>query len=148
MESAGGTQVTSIDYFALKVPTNKLVVLHEVRLGQGTDAGDAEAEMLQVTMGRYDGSDGTGGTSPIPERLDPGDALAATVLRVNDVTTGATGVTEIFHDTWNVQAGWLYLPTPETRIIIPGGTNFVVRTLTIPADPLTISATLTFEEIG
>jgi hypothetical protein len=50
-------------------------------------------------------------------------------------------------DSWNVQAGWRYLPVPEERLVLERDQRLVVR-ISAPADEITLNGTLVFEEIG
>ena len=49
-------------------------------------------------------------------------------------------------DTFNAQIGWP-TTTPEERIVLERDQRLVVR-ISAPADPITLSGTLVFEEIG
>jgi len=43
---------------------------------------------------------------------------------------------------------FVYLPPPELRIVVPVGDVVVVNLNTTPADSITMSGTMYFEEIG
>jgi len=143
-----GVAVTALqDLFELLAAAGVPAIIHEIRIGQSSDAGDAEAEMLQIQVSRTDGTtSGSGGTTPTPQDHSPASPAASTTVEANN-TTQATVATPIISDTFNVQAGWLYVPTPEERIIIPGGGTVVVELPSAPNDSLTMSGSITFEEI-
>lgn len=135
------------DLFQLLASATVPIVIHSIRVGQETDAGDAQAEMLPIQLMRSTVSvNGSGGTSPTPAKHSQGSLAAVTVAEVNNTTLGET-TTIILPDTFNVQAGWLYLPTPEERITILPTEAFIVHLSAAPDDSITMSGSITFEEI-
>ncbi len=50
-------------------------------------------------------------------------------------------------DSFNVQAGWRYMPVPEERIVLEKDQRLLCR-ITAPADEITLSGTLVFDAIG
>lgn len=146
--SFSAVAVTAIqDLFQLLASATVPIIIHSVRIGQSSDAGDSEAEMLQVQLSTSDMTvNGSGGTAPTPARHSPGSPVAATVSEANN-TTQSTVTTVVVSDTFNVQAGWLYLPTPEERITVLPTDGFIVELPAAPTDSLTMSGSITFEEI-
>lgn len=137
------------DLFELVPATDKPIRIHEIRVGQTSDAGDAQDELLQINIIRGYTSSGSGGTATLtPNALDQNDAACGiTNAEINNTTqaSGGSPVT-LLTDAFNVRSGWLYMPTPETRPRIAAGTRVVV-TITAPADSLTMSGTIIFEEM-
>jgi hypothetical protein len=131
--------------------TNGIVVLHSAFIGQASDAGDAQAEMLRVSITRS-GSNSTavGTTVTARPHLINDQAFGGTVRVSNTyVNTNLCIVSETF----NVQAGWYYTPTPEERIVIPPKSSGVSSpslriNISKPADALTMSGRITFEVIN
>ena len=122
-------------------------VIHELRIGQTTEAGDAAAEMLEVKIFRAT-TLGAGTTMEALEGLIPGSPVAKLLPKYNS-TTLSTVLSLIHADAFNVQAGWLYLPTPETRVVVPAvATEGVVVQISAPLDSITFSVTVVWEEIG
>lgn len=134
------------DFFEINAPADAIVVLHSCFLGQTSDAGDAEAEMLSVQISRVGGTAGSGGSSPTVNPHQLGDSAFGGTVEANNTTQVGTPV-ELYSETFNVQAGWYYVPTPEERFIISPSGGIVVE-ITAPADSLTMSGRITFEEIG
>lgn len=139
------------DVLELIGASNKIVKIHEIKISQSSDSGDAQSEQLRVNVKRFTGAytSGSGGSSPTPRPLDPGDAAATFTAEANNTTqaTGGTSVT-LIEDSFNVLGpGWHYLPTPEQRIAIAASSAIVVG-ITAPADALTLQVTATLEEIG
>lgn len=148
--SFGAVAVTlAQDLFQLLAAAAVPVIIHSIRIGQSSDAGDAAAEMLRITVNRTDFTiNGSGGTTRTPEAHSPASPVASTIVEANNDTV-STVQTVVIDDDFNVQAGWLYLPTPEERIILPAGvTNGIIVSLpAAPGDELIMSGTITFEEI-
>ena len=91
--------------------------LLSIRIGQYGDAGDAEAELLPIAITRY-ATGGSGGSVRTPRPHVFGSGASAVVVDSNNTTQGTTP-TVILQDSFNLQAGWLYVPTPEEWITIP-----------------------------
>ncbi len=135
------------DLFQLVAITNPATI-HSIRIGQSSDEGDAQAEMLQIQISRTDLTvNGSGGSTLTPVQLSPGSPSATTVVEANN-TTISTVTTPIVEDSFNVQAGWLWLPTPEERIllIVSATAGIVVELPVAPSDPLDMTGTIIFEE--
>ena len=146
--SFGGVAVTAIqDLFELNAPSDSVVALHAISVTQSSDAGDSEAEMLRVQISRSTGTSGSGGTTLTARPHNVGDAAFGGTAEANN-TTQATTTTVVREETFNVQIGWFYRPAPEERIILSPGGALVVELPTAPADALTMSGSITFEEIG
>lgn len=133
------------DVFELVAPTNKRLYLRKIMVGQYSDFGDAQAELISVQIIRGYTVTGSGGSAPTPAAFVPTATSSATVA-VNNTTvaTGGTAVV-LVADTWNVAAGWLWSPAPEEVIVIPAATRVVVR-ITAPTDAVTANGTLIYEE--
>ena len=146
--SFGNVAVSAVvDLFELNAPSDAIVVVHSITLGQSSDAGDAAAELLQLELTRSTGASGSGGLSLTPRPHNGGDAaFGGTVERLN--TTQATTRTIMQHETWNIMVGWFYRPTPEERIVISPSGRLCLKQATAPLDPITMSATMIIEEIG
>lgn len=141
------------DFFELLAPTDAAIIVHSVRIGQSSDAGDAQAEMLAIEMvsGRGTVTSGSGGSTPTPGALEKGFAASGATLEANNTTRMAVGtgtLVTVLEDTFNVQVGWLYQPVPEERIVITPGDRLTVALPSAPADALTMSGTIVWEEIG
>lgn len=134
------------DLFEINIASTKAALLHSVYIGQSSDFGDAQAEILQVQFITGHATSGSGGTAPTPVGLNGG--TAASTAEVNNTTIASTGTTKVVHqDVWNVMIPFQYRPTPEERIELAPSARLVVR-LPAPADSLTLSGALIFEEIG
>lgn len=127
---------------ALVVPVRLLAVY----LSQSTEVGDAAAEGLSIQIRRF--------TDAVTDDLatvqaDGGDATQNADVAVNETTELVTGQ-EIYHtEVWYVANGpFIYLPPPELRMAIQVGNGAAVNLNTTPADSITMSGTVYFEEFG
>lgn len=141
----------AVDLFEVLAAAGKPFVLHEVVFAQSSDFGDAQAEGLGIAIKRATGSytSGSGGSTVTPAKHATNDASAgptAEVLNTTQAVAGSGALTTIRAEAFNVQGGWQYLPTPEQRLVFLAGEACVVS-LTGPADAITVSATLVFEEL-
>lgn len=138
------------DVFELVAPAGSRVLIREIRLGQYSDAADAQAEMLSVQVIRGYTTSGSGGASVTPVNLSPvtGALSASSTVERNNTTVAQDGTGAVLlADSWNVMGGWRYYPVPEERIEVGVSQRLVVR-ITAPADALTLNGTLVFEEVG
>ncbi len=141
-----------IDFFQIEAPTDAIVVLHNFELSQSSDAGDAEDEMLDIFVHRGTVS-GTGGSTVTPRPHELGGPAFGGIVQINNTVQATEGVFLYVRD-FNIHHGMLYMPSPETRIVISpiaaGGNNRLVVELrgTTPADGLTMNGSITFEEKG
>jgi hypothetical protein len=138
------------DLFEVRAPSNAVVVIHSIVIGQSSDAGDAQAEMLPITVKRATAS-GSGGSTATPAKLQTGLAAAGSTVEYVNTTranAGSPSGTPMIADTFNAQGGWQKVFTPEERPVLSPGEGIVVGLEAAPADALTMSGTIVFEEIG
>lgn len=136
------------DLFEIVPATGKPVVIHALRLSQTSDVGDAQDEVRTIRILRGYSTSGSGGsTTPAVAPLDEFDTAAGATLETNNTTQATTGTpAALLTDGWNVRSPYLYLPTPETRPRVGAGTRLVV-TIDAPADAITVSGEMVFEEL-
>ena len=136
---------TAGNIMEVKAAASKPLVVHSIEVGQADDEGDAEAQMLRLRLRRYTGVIGTGGNDMSVKPLIVSSPAGGMVGRVGPTVDGAT-VTDTVRDIqWNVQAGYLYVPTPEERIEIPAGAGLAVWT-EAPIRSIGFSGTFILEE--
>ncbi len=136
----------AVDLWEITAPTDAVVVLHSVYIGQDSDYADAQAEGLTVSLTRY-ATAGVNGTALTPAPHDTGYAAAGSTVDKLNTTQGGTP-TVVLSDSWNIQIGWQYRPSPEERIVISPGKILAVELPDSPADTIVIDSSITFEEIG
>ncbi len=144
--------VTAVqDLYELLLPSDVVVVLHRLLVTQSSDAGDAEDEQLHVTIRRVTGSptSGSGGSTVTPVAHQAGSAAAGSTVEINNTTQLSGGTNTVIHaESFNIRAGLDYHPVPEDRISFSPSTRLLVELETAPADSVTMSGVLVFEEIG
>jgi hypothetical protein len=145
--------VTAIqDLFEALAPADAAMILHKLEISQRTEVGDAQAEMLDISVRRVTGAptSGSGGTAPTPAP-GPGDSAAGITAEVNNTTqlTGGTN-TILAKKEFHVASGLEWLLTPEERALytFSPSTRLLVELETAPADSITMSGTMLVEEVG
>jgi len=138
---------TATDVFEVTVATDRPVVVHQMRLCQTTDLGDAQEEVLRI--GLYRGvTAGSTGTSLTEVAYDQADNPAVTAAVVANRGTASTGGTLIDMIGWNIRIPLNEIWTPELRPRIDAGEDpFSFRLLAAPADSVTVSGCLIWEEV-
>ncbi len=126
---------------ALVVPS----ILHAVYLSQSSDVGDSAAENLSILIRKV--------TDAVTDdlatvALDGGDATQNANVAINETSELTTGIEVVHTETWNIAQTFIYLPPPELIATVKIGDSIVVNLNTTPADSITMSGTLYFEEFG
>lgn len=137
------------DFFEITPADDKPCAIHACYLSQDTELGDAQEEMLRVEIIRGYTASGSGGSAPTPVPFGPNDTAAGATAEVNNTTVANTGTAVIlWAESFNERTGWQFLPTPEMRpMVSQANTTLVVRLMAAPADSVTMSGTLVFEEL-
>lgn len=137
------------DFFEITAPSDCVVALHSFELTQSTDVGDAAAEGLQVLVKRGATTSGSGGSTPTAAPLEFGFPAAGSTCETNNTTKAVSGtIATLYASNWIIQQPFLYLPPPELRFHLSPSQRLTVELGTTPADSITCSGTLWFEEIG
>lgn len=151
------------DLFELQPYPQNPIVIHSLMLyNVGADVGDAAEEMMRITIRWLGGTltAGSGGTttaaySPSPRFFYPAVA-SDTPVEQNNTTKATTTGNNLVRAVggWNIRMPFERIWTPETRIVAAyDGDNaaqsaLVVRLENSPADAISMSGELVFEEIG
>ncbi len=143
----GQAITANMDIFSVLPATGHDIVLHSVEVTQSSDYGDAAAEGVRIAQIRGATTVGSGGSAYTPLPNNPGQAAAATARRL-DTSQASAGTPVIMHaQAMNVQVGYFYRPTPEERFRVVAGTYWQLSLVASPADSLTVSVTVVFEEL-
>lgn len=137
------------DFFELQPGDDKPVKILAIYLSQISDVGDAAEEILRVELIRGHTTSGSGGTVPTARPIDRNNTVASgTTIEVNNTTIASLGTTHILHaDAFNIRTGWQFIPTPEFRpTSSQADTTLVLRLMAAPADAVTMSGTIYWEE--
>jgi hypothetical protein len=137
------------DFFEYTAPSDAIVVLHWIELTQSTEVGDAQEEGLAILFKRGATTTGSGGSTVTPAPTEFGFAAAGGVAKANNTTKATAGtIVTLYSSNWNVRTPFLWLPTPELRLVLSPSQRFTVELATTPADSITMSGTMYLEEIG
>lgn len=140
------------DLFEILAGAGKNIRIHAWALFQSTEVGDAQEEGLLITTNRGAGSvtSGSGGTVPTPAPLSVDDIASGATVEVNNTTKMVVGtgvLTELEAHVWNVRVPYLMIYPPELRPAIKAGDRWTLELETTPADSITMSGTVWFEEV-
>lgn len=147
---------TQLDLFDIVAPSNSRVVIRQLEIGQYTDFGDLQDELLSLLLIRgY--TNGSSGTPATPVNFDPYGRASTANVRVNNGTLANSGTPEFVYATaFNIRAGYFWQPLIDPRrdrqgdreLVLKPSQRFVVRLNSVPTDSITMNGTLVFEEIG
>jgi len=137
------------DLWEITPADDKPIEIVGIEIGQYSDAGDAQDELLGLQIIRGFTTSGSGGSAPTPVPMNPNAAAAGFSAEVNNTTLANTGTTTTLHSTaFNVRSGYLnYFPADARPVATQANTTIVVR-LTAPADSLTMNGTLWVRELA
>ena len=136
------------DLFEIVAPSDAIVKIHNIRLGQTSDVGDAAEEILLIKLNSGATTSGSGGGSYTPVPIELGDAAFGGTCEINNTTQAADGTIVTHHAwPWNVRGPFEIIFEPETRPVLSPSRRCVL-TIPAPVDALTMMGTITFEEIG
>ena len=130
------------DLFQIEANTVPAII-HAIYISQSSDTGDASAAMVSIRINRV--------TDAVTDdlatvQLDKGDATQLADVAINETVELTTGLEVIHSEVWNIALPFIWLPTPEMRIVVEVGNAVVVNMNT--TDTLTMSGTMYFEEVG
>ena len=81
--------------------------------------------------------------------VETGSSGYGGTTEANNTTRASAGtIVTLPADNWNVRMPYLWLPTPEMRPILGPNARMTFELATTPADAITMSGTLWFEELG
>lgn len=140
------------DLWEILAPADASMILHSLDISQRTEISDAQAEMLDISIRRITGSptSGSGGSTSTPAP-GPGDSAAGIVAEINNTTQLSGGSNTILKKKeFHVASGLEWILTPEERSIytFSPSTRLLIELETAPSDEITLSGTMTIEEVG
>ena len=137
------------DLFSLLVGDDEPIKILGCVISQSSDVGDAAEEGLLIKIIRGWGTVGSGGSAPTAINLDGKGGAATTTVRANDTTEASAGsAVDLHSEVWNIRQPWVYMPIPELRFRIDQADDIVsVALITVPADAITCSGTIYWEEM-
>lgn len=136
------TIAAATDLISVTVAADKALILHELNV---TQESSETSDTGVVQIHRASGTLGVGPAATL-RPLDAGDAAMGGTALTN-LTTDETEGNILLRRAWNVLSGFHWLPTPESRIVVPGQGIIVVRS-DIAISSATVTAELVVEELG
>jgi hypothetical protein len=123
--------------------TTRGSIIEILRAGVG-QRGTATSQQLGILLAQKATAFGTyTATTPAPtvvggaaSGIAGGTAGAAATAGTDASAEGAGTVTNILEDGFNVLNGWLWVPTPEERLLIPSDTALILK---LVGTPLTLT---------
>lgn len=137
------------DFFEVNAPSDSAVVIHGYKFSQSSDVGDAAEEILNLLLKKGMSTSGSGGSTITSTPMQTGTPAYGGTVEANN-TTKSTGGSPVNggSDSMNVRVGANEKFTPEERIVLSPGERFAIELVDAPADALTLSGEITFEEVG
>lgn len=143
------------DFFEIRPAAGKRVEIVAIFIGNKSEVGDAQEEMVAWSIERFNGAtftSGTGGGTPTPRPVDPSDGAASFAADTNNTAIATTTGTKVqLHiDTFNIRTGLQLIFPPDMRhkcAAADANDALVVRLLTALADDATLSGTIYVREI-
>lgn len=140
---------TATDLFEITPVVDRPVIIYGITLGQTTDLGDAQEEVLMIGVYR-DATAGSGGTALTEYNYNQA-AIGASTAQVRVLGTASTGGTLIDIIPWNIRIPLMWIPIPEMRLkfsnIAAEGPTSTFRLIAAPADSITVSGAIYWAEL-
>lgn len=140
------------DLFEILAPADAIVVVHGFEILQTSDVGDAAEEILRIeTVRGLGATSGSGGATITPQAKEEGFAGPGSTVERNNTTRmiAGGGSLETLEDFgWNIRIPLEKIWTPEARPIISASDRWTLALPSAPADAITMSGKVTFEEVG
>jgi hypothetical protein len=133
------------DLIEIVAPSDAVVLLYEIHIGQSSDGASADSEMLQTTVVRGLTVSGSGGGSATVTPVETGQPAAGGTYERNNTTQATTSGVTIYADAFNVLNGFVHVFDPPIAV---SPSQRCVLTLSAPADALTLSANALIDELG
>lgn len=135
------------DFFELDAATDKPIEIVAIDLGNKSEIGDAQEEMVAYSIVRGNTTTGNG-TTTTARPLDSAAGAASFTAKVVSSTPAAAGTAvNLVVSTFNIRAGLQYIFPPEMRPQTSGADLLCVRLLTALADDATFSGTVWVHEL-
>jgi hypothetical protein len=143
------------DFFELRPAVGKPIEIVAIFIGNKSEVGDVQEEMVAWSIERFTGAtftSGTGGATPTPRLVSPGDGAASFGADSNNTAIATTSGTKVqLHiDTFNIRVGLQIIFPPDMRHksgAVDAHDALVVRMLTALADDATLSGSIYVREL-
>jgi hypothetical protein len=136
---------TKTDLFEITCAADRPIDIMGWTIYQTTDLGDAQEEVLTMTVERGVTA-GSGGSSVTPVDYGGRGESTADSTCNRTVSTAHTGGTVILDKGWNIRVPEEFWLPPELYIYIDAATDPVTLTMAAPADSITVSGSIIWKE--
>ncbi len=137
------------DLFELNAPSDAAVILHACWITQNSEVTDAQDEMFDINIKTGMTTSGSAGSVPTAVPRTLGGAAFGGTVEANNTTKSTAGTIVSHHrESFNVRAGFAFVPPPELRIMMSPSARLAVELVAAPADAVDIRGTIVFEELG
>ncbi len=139
------------DLMQIKGAAGKIVKIKRVFVGAtNTTLVTAQSLRLRCRFLPATVSDGSGGSAPTPQKVDPGDAAASFTAIANSTTPATTNATAVVLEDAGVHifAGWDYSWPAGTEPVVGPSESFVFELLSTVSGVVNLSTTIRAEESG
>ncbi len=132
--------VATTDLIELQAADDVPIGIRAIRVLQVTDFGDAQDEVLRISVVRGNTASGSGGSAFTPVKKRPKDSAASFTAEVGNTTAANTGTTEtVYSNGFNVRAGLdVIIPESDMAWTDQAANFLVLRLPAAPVDSLTI----------
>jgi hypothetical protein len=141
-QTGGQSISTAITIVEITAPSTAVLVIHRAWCEQ---SGSTTSAMNRIQILRKSATI-TGTASPPSILALDGSASASSTAKWKATAEGTDG-NVLIEDSYNVLNGWLYLPVPEERIIVPPSGIIALKFPAAPANS-SYSYGMVFEELG
>jgi hypothetical protein len=135
VEAAAHTQIE------ITAPSDSILIILRAWLTQDL----SETSTMEVAEVIRKTAAGTG-TSVTPEPLDEGGQAFGGTARRTMTAEGTVGDV-LYRESFNILNGWLWVPTPEERIVVAPSGIIGIRFPTAPTS-ITVTSGFIFQELG
>lgn len=139
------------DLFEIVAPATAIIAIHDINLGQTTELGDLQEEGLLLLMKSGQTTTGSNGSAPAKVPTLFGASASGATVAANNTTKASAGTIVThggFPPVWNIRVPYQMIWTPECRPILSPSRRCTFELAATPLDPITISGSVTWEEIG
>lgn len=113
-----------------------------------TNVAEEEFLTLRVRRNLSTGTSGSGGSTFTPLPIERNGGTAGYACEINNTTQNSGGTLgTMYSQGWNIRQPFEKVWTPETLIMV-GGNEFLIITMTAPADSITLSGYAYVRELG
>jgi hypothetical protein len=138
----------NVDLVEVTAASSKPIIILGWDIGQSSDFGDAQEEILTLSLKSGQTTSGSGGSAVTPVNTDS-SGIAASFVAEQANTTKASAGTILTHGvwTWNVRMPGDKLLSPEQQFVMAASRRATLE-ISGAADSLTITGLLWVQEIG